>query len=416
MTRAASLTSGTLVMLAALYFAQGLPFGFFTQALPVVLRRSGYSLVTISAAGVLFLPWALKFLWAPYVDRYGSRRRWLLVLQSASAAVALLLACLDLSSSLRWLFVGIAVVNAISATQDIVTDGLAVRLLGARERGVGNAIQVGAYRIGMVVGGGALLWLYSFAGWRVLFVAMALLLIVSTIPVWMSHSRTDVADSGSRGTEAAGRLTLMWWVRLRRPGMIAFVLLVAGYKFGNSMGSALVGPFLSDTGLTLSQIAFIEGGLSSVAALVGAAVGGWYAHRFGRRRALLVAGVTQTAALALYIAVSLNVGGLAMIVTASVAEHVFGGAATVVVFALMMDAADTEYAGSDYTIVACAVVASQGLAGLAAAVVAQTFGYTAMFGTGVVLSGVGCAVLLSALNRRVGPAVLHSQLDNAFRT
>src|SRR5690606_32050438 len=144
--------TGTLALLAALYFAQGLPFGFFTQALPVVLRESGFSLVAISASGVLFAPWALKFLWAPYVDRYGTRRQWLLTLQLAASAVALGMACLDLSSSLQWLFVGIAVINALSATQDVATDGLAVNLLGPRQRGLGNGIQVGAYRIGMIAG------------------------------------------------------------------------------------------------------------------------------------------------------------------------------------------------------------------------------------------------------------------------
>lgn len=173
----------TVALLAALYFAQGLPYGFFTQALPVVLRESGFSLFAISATGVLFAPWALKFLWAPYVDHYGTRRRWLLTLQLLSAAVTLGLAALDLGSSLRWLLIGIAVVNAISATQDIATDGLAVQLLGPRERGVGNGIQVGAYRIGMIVGGGALLWLFSIAGWRALFVAMSVLLLLTTIPV-----------------------------------------------------------------------------------------------------------------------------------------------------------------------------------------------------------------------------------------
>lgn len=410
MSRPSSLTAGAFVLLTTLYFAQGLPFGFFTQALPVVLRRSGYSLVTISATGILFAPWALKFLWAPYVDRYGSRRRWLLTLQSASAAVALILACLDLSTTLTWLFVGIVVVNLISATQDVVTDGLAVRLLGPRERGIGNAIQVGAYRIGMIVGGGLLLWLFSLAGWRLLFVAMAALLIASTIPVWFLRAQTDAADQVASATDrpSAARLATGWFARLRRPGMIAFILLVAGYKFGNSMGSALVGPFLSDVGLSLSQIALIEGGLSSVSALVGAGLGGWYAHRFGRRHALLVAGTTQTAALALYVAASLDVGGVGLIVTASIAEHVFGGAATVVVFALMMDASDREYAGTDYTLIACAVVFSQGIAGFAAGVVGDLFGYTAMFGSGLVLSGVGCAVMLMALSRGVGPKELRA--------
>ncbi|WP_176444327.1 MFS transporter [Rhodococcoides kyotonense] len=404
-----SFTVGTMTLLAALYFAQGLPFGFFTTALPVVLRRSGYSLVEISATGVLFLPWALKFLWAPYVDRYGSRRRWLLSLQFAAAAVAIGLSFLDLSTTMRWLFVGIFVVNILSATQDIATDGLAVRLLSTEQRGLGNGIQVGAYRIGMVCGGGVLLWLFSFAGWQMLFIAMGLLLLVTTIPVWRLRRQLDAADEDTEKSdpdhaESAARLAFGWWSRLRRPGMVAFILLVGGFKFGNSMGSALVGPFMSDSGLTFGQIAFIDGGLSSVAALVGAGLGAWLSFRYGRRHALLVGGVAQTLSLGLYVLAALGIGGFPLLVSASIAEHVLGGAATVAVFALMMDAAEKRFAGSDYTLVACAVVFAQGAAGLAAGVVGDQFGFTALFVVALVLSGIGCAVLLIALDRGVGPA------------
>ncbi|MDZ7933146.1 MAG: MFS transporter [Rhodococcus sp. (in: high G+C Gram-positive bacteria)] len=404
--RPASFTAGTLTLLGALYFAQGLPFGFFTQALPVVLRESGFSLVKISATGVLFLPWALKFLWAPYVDRYGSRRRWLLSLQCSAAAVALALSFLDLSSTLRWLFVGIFVMNALSATQDIATDGIAVRTLTAAQRGLGNGLQVGAYRIGMVCGGGLLLWLFTFAGWRALFVAMALLIVLTTIPVWWMRRQLDAADADSdpqAERPTPGRLAGAWWSRLRRPGMVAFILLIIGFKFGNSMGSALVGPFLSDSGLSLPQIALVEGGLSSVAAVGGAALGAWLAFRHGRRRALLVGGVSQTLSLGLYVVASLGVGGFPLLVTANITEHVLGGAATVAVFALMMDASEKRFAGSDYTLMACAIVFAQGAAGIAAGVVGDLFGYTAMFGSALVLSGIGCALLLVALDRGWGP-------------
>ncbi|OZC56991.1 MFS transporter [Rhodococcus sp. RS1C4] len=410
--RGTSFTVGTLTLLTALYFAQGLPYGFFTTALPVVLRESGYSLVKISATGFLFLPWALKFLWAPYVDRYGTRRRWLLGLQLGAAAVALGMAFLELSTSLRWLFVGIFLVNVLSATQDIVTDGLAVRLLGVRQRGVGNGIQVGAYRIGMMCGGGLLLWLFSLAGWRALFVTMSVLLIATTIPVLfarrpLAEADVDTTDESEAGPLVrASLLTIGWLARLRRPGMVAFIGLVALFKFGNSMGSALVGPFMSDSGLTLAQIAFVDGGLSSVAALGGAALGAWLSVRYGRRRSLLVGGVTQTASLALYVVASLGVGGFPLLVTASVAEHVLGGAATVAIFALMMDAADKRFAGADYTLVACAVVFSQGAAGLAAGVVGDAFGFTAVFGVALILSGIGCLVLLVALDRGIGPSGL----------
>lgn len=398
--RPGTIPVSTAVLLVALYFAQGLPFGFFTQALPVVLRESGFSLIAISATGVLFAPWALKFLWAPYVDHYGTRRRWLLTLQLLSAAVTLAMAALDLESSLRWLLVGIAVVNAVSATQDIATDGLAVQLLGPRERGVGNGIQAGAYRIGMIVGGGALLWLFSIAGWRALFVTMAALLLVTTIPVWTMR-QASVRSVQEPTTPV--RLAAGWWTRLRRPGMVAFILIVGGFKFGDSMGSAMVGPFMSDSGLSLGQIALIKGVLSSVGALAGAAMGAWMCSRWGRRRALLIGGVTQTASVALYLVASLGVGGFGLIVSASLAEHILGGAATVAVFTLMMDAADCDHAGSDYTLMACAIVVVQGIAGFAAGAVGELLGYPALFGTSVVLSGLGCAALLVALDRGVGP-------------
>ena len=76
-----------LGLLSTLYLSQGLPFGFFTQALPVFMRKQHYSLEAIGLTTILALPWALKFLWAPFVDRYGSkrlgrRRSWILPLQA----------------------------------------------------------------------------------------------------------------------------------------------------------------------------------------------------------------------------------------------------------------------------------------------------------------------------------------------
>src|SRR5512145_2983041 len=84
-----------ILLLAALYVAQGLPYGFFTQALPVLMRDAGYSLKAISATSLLFLPWALKFMWAPFVDHRGTRKRWLSTLQVAAVGVAVLLAFIE---------------------------------------------------------------------------------------------------------------------------------------------------------------------------------------------------------------------------------------------------------------------------------------------------------------------------------
>ncbi|MCA9710059.1 MAG: MFS transporter, partial [Myxococcales bacterium] len=105
-------TPAKLGLLATLYFSQGLPFGFFTQALPALMRQQGVSLAAIGLSTLLALPWGLKFLWAPLVDRHaharaGARRGWLLPLQLLSAAVLVALAHADPARSLTWLVVGV---------------------------------------------------------------------------------------------------------------------------------------------------------------------------------------------------------------------------------------------------------------------------------------------------------------------
>src|SRR5687767_15909213 len=74
-----------------LYFIQGLPFGWFNDALPVYFRMHGVSLANIGLVGLLSAPWSFKFLWSPLVDRALAPRWWiagaLLVMAAATALV-----------------------------------------------------------------------------------------------------------------------------------------------------------------------------------------------------------------------------------------------------------------------------------------------------------------------------------------
>jgi MFS family permease len=199
-----------------------------------------------------------------------------------------------------------------------------------------------------------------------------------------------------------------WIDRLRIPGMAAFVGLICFYKFGDSMVAALVGPFMRDSGLSKETIAIIKGTVGSVASLLGAAAGGWFAFRMGRRSALLVCGLLQTASLSFYVLAAFGFGGVAMFWLGSIAEHLLGGMATVALFTLMMDASDPEHAGTDYTLLSCAVVVAMGLANFAGASIADEVGYAPTFVTGMVLSGVGCLTLVRSIDVRRGPDRLQS--------
>src|SRR5262245_16928433 len=168
-------------MLSALYFAQGLPSGLIAKALPPLLREQGVSLSVIGFTSFLALPWALKFVWAPLVDRYGSRKRWLLVLNCLAMALMLLVASRDFAAWVDTLPLFLAVLfvmNLVSATQDIATDGYAVVTLKPEWRGLGNSIQVVGYKLGMVIGSGVLLWLVVRHGWRTSYASLASLMLI----------------------------------------------------------------------------------------------------------------------------------------------------------------------------------------------------------------------------------------------
>jgi MFS family permease len=392
----------TLTLLTGLYVAQGLPYGFFTQALPVLLREAGLSLKAISLTGLLFLPWMLKFLWGPAIDRLGRPRQWLLPLQLGSVVVAVALTQIELSQGFALLFGAFFMFNLLAAMQDVVTDGLAIRLLDSRKRGLANGIQVGAYRIGMVLGGGLLLYVYAKAGWKPMFLVMAALLLLCSLPaLWLRVNNTP-----STAPITAGELARGWWKRLRQPGVLAFIGLIAVYKFGDTMAASLIGPFMKDLGLSKESIALIKGTIGSSAGLAGAALGGWLSFRMGRRKAMISFGIAQTLSLALYALTALGIGGLPMLWAACTAEHLLGGMATVALFALMMDASEPEHAGTDYSLYACAIVCIQGIAAFTGAAMADASGYAPTFWTATFISAMGCVLLGYQIDRGTGPRIL----------
>ena len=403
-----------LALLSSLYAAQGLPFGFFTLALPVLMREAGWSLTAIGLLQLLALPWLLKFLWAPWVDHHGARRTWLLGLQGCSVVAALTLALLDLGSASRGLLLAVLVFNLLAATQDIVTDGLAVRVLAARERGLANAIQVGAYRLGMILGGGGLLWLWARTNGSTVFAVMAGLLALSTWPVWQMRELPPGAAHDAmapRPRPSAGQLALGWWHRALAPGMLTFAALVFCFRFGDQMVSSLITPFVSDQGAGKETIALMKGAVGSGASLLGALLGGALMVRVNRRTAMLSTGLGQALTFALYIAAALGFGGMPLLWWATVAEGVVGTMATVALFALMMDASDPDHAGTDFTLLASVVVGVGSLGGIAGGVVGDAWGYVWAFGIGTVLSALGCVAMVTWLDRRP----THARVAQAWR-
>jgi MFS family permease len=375
-----------LGLLSVLYFAQGLPSGLIAKALPPLLREHGVSLSIIGFTGFLALPWALKFAWAPFVDRYGSRRRWLLVLTCLAMVLMLLVASRELAAWVDELPLFLAVLfcmNLVSATQDIATDGYAVSTLKPEWRGLGNTIQVVGYKLGMVTGSGVLLWLVARHGWQTSYAGLACLMLVVIVPIMLMEDPPAPAQQAATHTLWHG---LRGYVRVfrefvARPGLGWWLLTVALYKFGDSLGSRMTGPLLTDRGYSLADIGVITGFAGATAGVLGAFVGGATLLRLGHRQALLAFGALQALGLAGYLFVVAGPQDLLALGAIVYFEQFADGLSTVALFTIMMDRCRPHAPGTDYSMQASLMVLVTGIAALCGGLFTEHFGYAAVFTT-----------------------------------
>jgi RhtX/FptX family siderophore transporter len=392
-----------LGLLGALYFSQGLPFGFFTQALPVLMRREGRSLAEIGLSSLLALPWALKFLAGPLVDRYGSarfgrRRSWIVPLQLAATSTLFALAFFE-GASIRVLVAAVLLTNLLAATQDVATDGWAVELLEPHERGLANGLQVAGYRLGMIVGGGVLLTVIDALGWREVFFVMSALLGLATIPALLAREAPRALEDGAAAGLGGARLVSFF----RRAAIGRLLAIVTTFKVGEAFAAGMIRPYLVDVGFGLSDVGLLYGTVGSVAGLTGALLGGWGVSRLSRRGALLAFGSGQVLAVATYAALAAThpagsgaappvlLTGLVLAI-----EHVLVGMGTAALFTAMMDWCRPGSEATDYTVLACLVVVSTGLASALSGFSAERLGYAGHFGVALVLAALAVGVVARA--------------------
>ncbi|QAT83106.1 major facilitator family transporter [Corallococcus coralloides] len=392
-----------LWLLCALYFVQGLPFGFQVTALPVYLRTRGVSLAALGFAGALSLPWMLKALWAPLVDRYGSarlgrRRSWILPMQAGLALACAGAAFAAGQDSLPLLLGLIFVMNLFAATQDIAVDGFAVDLLRPEELGPGNTAQVVGYKVGMLTGGGLLVWASASIGWSGLFLVMsALCLTVFTVVLFVREPPPREAEGHESPKLDWPALRARIRSALTVPGTGWLLLFIGTYKLGETMSDVLYKPFLVDAGFTPARIGLWVGTWGTAASLLGSMCGGLLAARLPLLRAVALTGSLRLLPLAgRWLLTQAGVSD-AGVLGVTLAEEFFGGALTTVMFAFMMSRTDRRIGATHYTLLASVEVAGKAPAGPLAGLLADprfgNLGYGNMFLLGVALSAAFLALL-----------------------
>jgi MFS transporter, PAT family, beta-lactamase induction signal transducer AmpG len=379
-------TTALIVALAFLYTAQGIPFGFATDYLPVVLREQGYSYTGISALFWLQLPWQLKVLWAKAADSPRLRphtRGLILALQLCLTVTVAAFAIEPLAKAATMWFALTAVAAALAATQDVFVDAFAVRVLHPSERGLGNTAQVAGYRLGMLIGGAALLLLVERLGERITLIGCAGLVAFASIGAFAGSkegARTEHQVEAKEEEKAIGPSSVRGLIRhMFAPVARPVIVLALTFKLGLHIASSLLKPMAKDFGWSKERIGWAVVTVGSAGALLGAAVGGVLHRKLGERRALTVAIVVQTLVCLPLIAVERLHAPLGLTTFAIAIEHFGSGLGTTVLFAALMSATRPADAGLHYTILTSANAVAIGFGSLIGGILADRAGLLPAF-------------------------------------
>ena len=207
--------------MAALYLAQGIPWGFATITLAALLAEQGVDAGTIgNILAAVVLPWSLKFVGGPLVDGIrlpgGRRRPWILMAQLGMMATLFGLSREGLASPdqlTAWLLAH----NVFAALQDVATDALAVDVMPDRERGRANGIMYGAKYGGTALGGAGLALLIQDFGWSVgTLVQAGVVGAIGAFPLFLREPNREQSTQSSTKdwTSALGELLRQrpfWW-------------------------------------------------------------------------------------------------------------------------------------------------------------------------------------------------------------
>jgi MFS transporter, PAT family, beta-lactamase induction signal transducer AmpG len=380
-------------LLASLYTAQFLPVAFFGQTLPVFLRQQGMSLKLIGLTSLLSLPWTLKVLWSPLIDRYGWTRWghykfWIVLMQGLMGIVITLCAFLSLENNLMLLLVLMFLAITFAATQDIATDALAINILQPSERGLGNSIQGAGGYLGGILGGGVILIFLDIFGWRKSLLLMALGVFLLIFPVIFYQERTSFTREFKLSWQALGGF-------FRQSGIAGWIIILIVYMMGVTIASTMSRPLLVDLGMSMKDIGWMNGIASFGGGFIGSILAGFLLKYVGRKRGLIIFGVLMSIAIALWILPTLGFTTLPVLYAVAVGLHFTYSMTCVPLFAIAMDKSRQVNAGFDYTLQVTIIFIGSLLAGSLSGFIAESLGYLETFAIASGLSLLG--VLLVAL-------------------
>ncbi|KEI34897.1 AmpG permease [Francisella sp. W12-1067] len=269
--------------LIVLYLAQAISLYFCTFGLPTILRSEGVSLERIGLFSILLLPWVIKFLWAPFVDRkyihkIGRRRSWFLIMQFFTILLFLIFFIYNPKDYTNYIFLFAFILSTIAATQDIAVDGFSIEQTKAKNLQWSNFYRVIGTTLGSLVGGASLIALYNILGWHEIILYLAILSIGICLYMFSIKEKNENVQYQHNIPSIKSFF--------KRTETRTLLIICLSYRACEGLVMGMQSSFLVDLHIPLSTIGVVMGTGSAIIGIFGAAVIS-YLFNFYKETALL---------------------------------------------------------------------------------------------------------------------------------
>jgi PAT family beta-lactamase induction signal transducer AmpG len=371
-------------------FSSGLPFYLTSKTLQAWMTNAHVDLATIGFFSLVTLPYSLKFVWAPVMDRYippflGRRRGWVLITQVLLMIAIAAMSLHDPQRGLQMLAINAIAIAFFSASQDISLDAYRTDVLQDREMGAGAAVFVMGYRIAMITTGALAFFLADRMPWQTVYLILSTLIVVGIATTFFAPEPV-LSDAPPKTLVEAVVLPFADFFQRVGARAVLVLLFIVSYKYSDSLAGSMTTPFLLQAGFSQSEVGAVFLGVGVIATIAGVVAGGAVIGKLGINRSLWIFVVFQGLSNLTYYGLSLSGKNHGFMVAAIITENFGLGLVTAGMTAYLMSMCNKRFTATQFALLSSLMAASRDILVAPAGKFIEALGWPGFFLTTVAMA------------------------------
>ena len=279
-----------------LNFASGFPYVIIISVSVLMYKNLGISNEDIGLyTSLLYLPWVIKPLWSPFIDLYGTKRKWFLSMQLLISIAFLIVGLIIPANQFFILSLAVFWVAAFaSASNDVASDGFYMLALEKEQQSFFLGIRSTFYRASMLTGNGLIILLAGYLehrfgnnvqAWSYTMIFVGIVMSILTVYNYFATPKAELPIKvGENEEKSFGKVFSSFFKKKQIVLILAFILL---FRLGESQLLKMLTPFLVDPisdggmGLQTEDVGIIYGTFGLIALTIGGILGGIAISRHG---------------------------------------------------------------------------------------------------------------------------------------